>query len=160
MEEQRGGSCLEIGFGSGVVLSGAAGRFDLAVGTDLLGLDEAKLARAPGLELVLADRATCFRDGVFDLVFFNPPYLPSERVEDRAVDGGASGVEVPLSFLEDAVRVMKEEGSVLVLLSDLGDVSSFFSRVGRLGLSASPVAEKRLFFERLVVYRVERPGRG
>lgn len=151
-----GGACLEIGFGSGAVVSSLSQRFRLAVGTDVLRLDEARLARSPGVDLVLADRAGCFRDGSFDLVLFNPPYLPSEDVEDAAVDGGRFGVEVPTAFLEDGARVMKPRGTLLALVSDSGDVDAFLARGRELGLKARRVAGLRVFFENLLVFKMER----
>ncbi|MDA4116449.1 MAG: hypothetical protein OK442_07840 [Thaumarchaeota archaeon] len=153
-----GGSCLEIGFGSGTALSSVSGRFDLAVGTDVMGAEEARLAIRPRVELVLADRARCFRDRVFDLVFFNPPYLPSATVEDAAVDGGPTGLEVPLSFLEEGLRVLKDGGVVVALLSTEGDVRSFLARCTSLGLEVEPMAEKRLFYETLSVFAIRRGG--
>jgi len=153
-----GESCLEIGFGSGAVLAGVSGRFQLAVGTDVTGLEEARLAAGPGVELVLADRATCFRDGVFDLVFFNPPYLPSGTIEDEAVDGGPTGVEVPVLFLEEGLRVLGEGGTIVALLSTEGDLGSFLSHCSNLGLAVDSVAEKRLFYETLSVLTMHRVG--
>ena len=156
LEPFSGGSCLEIGFGSGAVLASVSRRFQLAVGTDVIGVDEARLARGAGFELVLADRATCFRDGVFDLVFFNPPYLPSLRVEDRAVDGGPGGVEVPVSFLEEGLRVLKKDGTIVALLSTEGDLQYFLSHCGDLGLAVDTITEKRLFYETLSVFTIRR----
>ena len=156
LEPFRGGSCLEIGFGSGAVLAGVAPRFVTAVGTDVIGLEEARLGLSPKVEVVLADRATCFRDSVFDLVYFNPPYLPSEKVEDRAVDGGPSGIEVACSFLEDGERVLKEGGTVVVLLSEEGDVDSFVARARALGLKVEVLRKERLFYETLVVFKLVR----
>ena len=66
------GICLEIGFGSGAVLQSLLPRFSLVVGTDITSLDQARAARGSA-EVVLADRASCFREGTFDLVAFNPP---------------------------------------------------------------------------------------
>jgi release factor glutamine methyltransferase len=154
-----GGSCLEIGFGSGAVLASVSGRFGLAVGTDVVSLEDAKLATDPRLELLLADRATCFRDGVFDLVFFNPPYLPSLLIEDRAVDGGPTGVEVPVLFLEEGLRVLREGGTIVALLSTEGDPASFLSHCSNLGLEVETVTEKRLFYETLSVLTIRRAGR-
>ena len=151
-----GDSCLEIGFGSGAVLASVSSRFGLAVGTDIIGLREARLALGPRVELVIADRATCFRGGVFDLVFFNPPYLPSGPIEDETVDGGPTGVEVPLSFLEEGLRVLKEDGTMVALLSSEGDPESFLSRCSILGLAVELVAEKRLFYETLSVLTIRR----
>lgn len=155
-----GGACLEIGFGSGAVLSSVSGRFERAVGTDVIGLDDAKLARAPGVDLVLADRAAPFRDGVFDLVFFNPPYLPSGPVEDEAVDGGPTGVEVPISFLDEALRVLREDGTMVALLSTEGDEESFLSRCTDLDLNVEPIATRRLFYETLSVFMIRRAVAG
>ena len=62
----------------------------------------------PAWSLILADAASCFMDGCFDLVAFNPPYVPSGKIEDVAVDGGAEGTEVALRFLEEALRVVEE----------------------------------------------------
>jgi release factor glutamine methyltransferase len=152
----RGDSSLEIGFGSGALLASVAERFRLAVGTDMMGVEEARLSRTSSVDLVLADMAKCFRDGVFDLVFFNPPYLPSDRIDDATVDGGRGGTQVPISFLQEALRVLTREGSVMVLLSDAGDVGSFLTYCKGLGLYVEPVAEKRLFYEKLVVFKIRR----
>jgi methylase of polypeptide subunit release factors len=158
LEPFGGGSCLEIGFGSGAALASVSTRFGLAVGTDVMGVEEAKLALRPGVLLVLADRARCFRDRVFDLVFFNPPYLPSGEVEDAAVDGGPTGVEAPLSFLEEGLRVLKDGGVVVALLSTEGDVGSFLASCTSQGLEFEPIAEKRLFYETLSVFAIRRGG--
>jgi release factor glutamine methyltransferase len=155
-----GGSCLEIGFGSGALVSSVADRFALAVGTDVLALQEARLAADPRVELVIADRATCFRDEVFDLVFFNPPYVPSSPIEDVAVDGGPTGVEVPVSFLGEAVRVVRKAGTIVALLSTEGDREAFLAHCGDLGLEVESITEKRLFYETLSVFRIRTGGEG
>jgi release factor glutamine methyltransferase len=153
-----GESCLEIGFGSGAVIAGVSDRFGLAVGTDVVGLEEARLAIGPDVELVLADRAKCFRDGVFDLVFFNPPYIPSGPVEDEAVDGGQGGIEVPIAFLEEGLRVLRRGGAIVALLSNEADLGSFLSHCDILGIAVESVAEKRLFYETLSVLTMRRKG--
>jgi release factor glutamine methyltransferase len=156
LEPFSGDSCLEIGFGSGAVIASVSERFRLAVGTDIIGLEEARLALGPRVELVLADRATCFQDGVFDLVFFNPPYLPAEPIEDGAVDGGPTGIEVPITFLEEGLRVLRWEGTIVALLSNEGDLRSFLFHCNILGLEVESVAEKRLFYEKLYVLTITR----
>jgi release factor glutamine methyltransferase len=156
LEGFKGDACLEIGFGSGVVLRDMAARFRLAAGTDITGLEESESARSPGIDLVLANKATCFRDQVFDLVFFNPPYLPSQGIEDKAVDGGRGGIEVANSFLEDGLRAMKTDGAVVALMSDKGDLRSFVDRCEKSGAEIEEIAQEKLFYERLVVFKIRR----
>jgi release factor glutamine methyltransferase len=155
LSSQSGGRFLEIGFGSGAILHSLLPRFSLVVGTDVLPKD-----RAPrdlgSAELVLSDGAGCFREETFDVVAFNPPYLPSEGILDRTVDGGRGGVEVPLRFLEDALRVLRDGGRIFVLLSDLGDLKTFLSRCETLNVRVREVQRVRLFFESLVVYEIRR----
>jgi release factor glutamine methyltransferase len=150
-----GGSCLEIGFGSGAVLRSLVPRFSLVVGTDIAARDRRGITKGSA-EVVLADRASCFRDGVFDVVAFNPPYLPSETISDRTVDGGHGGVEVPMRFLVDALRVLKAGGLILVLLSDQGDLAGFVSHCLGQGLSVREREKTRLFYETLFVYEIRR----
>ena len=146
-----GESCLEMGAGVGVTLADLAKRFSLAVGTDLVIPDRRGWRGRPG-NFVLADRAACFSDGSFDLVAFNPPYLPSEGIEDVAVDGGAEGVEVALGFLREAFRVVKRRGKVVLLLSSLDSIEDVQRECARNSFSLRRVAEKGLFFERLYVF--------
>jgi len=155
-----GARCLEIGFGSGAVVEDAASRFRLAVGTDTMEMDAAAMVRDERFEAVLADGATCFRDGVFDLVFFNPPYLPSLGIKDPAVDGGRGGIEVAASFLPDAVRTTKRGGDIVLVLSEESDVEGLVERCGDLGLEAREVARKGLFYEDLVVLWLRRKTPG
>ena len=150
-----GGRFLEIGFGSGAVLQTLQPRFSAVIGTDIASLGQARVAKGSA-EVLLADRASCFKDGTFDVVAFNPPYLPSGPIQDATVDGGRGGVEVPILFLDDALRVLKAEGRILVVLSDHGDVEEFVSHCLALGLSVREAARARLFYESLVVYEIRR----
>jgi len=147
---------LEIGFGSGAILQGAVARFRLVVGTDLLTVKQAVSLKVDEADMVLSDRASCFRPGVFDVVAFNPPYLPSEKVDDRTVDGGRGGLEVPLSFLDDAVRVLRPGGVVVMIVSDEANLDDFRKACEARGLRVSERARTSVFFENLVVFEVRR----
>jgi methylase of polypeptide subunit release factors len=148
LESFGGGRALEIGVGNGSNLKNIVGRFEIAVGTDLY----AELAKNRMFDVIMADRASCFREDTFDLVFFNPPYLPSDSFEDRAVDGGKGGIEVPISFLSDAERVSTREGKILVVLSSDSDTSSLCKYCENHNLRVSKYAEEASFFEKLYVF--------
>lgn len=158
LREYSGGVCLEIGAGNGGGLILLSERFGLTVGTDI---------RPPSFfegtgrfEFVVADSASCFRQESFDLVAFNPPYLPSEGLLDRAVDGGEGGEAVSLRFLEDAMRVVKRNGKIVMLLSTENPVAPVERLCEEGGFEMKLVGERHLFYESLSVYEVAPRGGG
>ncbi|MGI0079750.1 MAG: hypothetical protein ACRECH_09000 [Nitrososphaerales archaeon] len=156
LSSERGGSLIEIGAGYGSNLKSVSGNFHLAVGTDIRKTDAFEILRNTGIELVLTDRASCFRPSTFDLVAMNPPYVPSEGIEDLSTDGGRGGFEIPRLFLDDALRVMKIEGRALIVLSSETDLDEFMEYCVRNSIKFVSLAEKRLFFETLFVFELER----
>ena len=149
LEGRSGRMFLELGAGNGGTLVRLCRAYDVAVGTDVVRPEMRDWSQ--GADFVLADRASCFRDLVFDLVAFNPPYLPGEGGGDQAVDGGPR-LERPLLFLEDALRVVKPEGSVVFLLNQEADVAEFEQACVRHGFRLRPLISRKLFFEVLSVY--------
>ncbi len=145
-----GQTCLEIGSGNGGNLSELVKRFGFVVGTDIVRPE----MPMEGSELVLADRASCFRDSTFDLVAFNPPYLPSEEVEDPAVDGGRDGVDAAVAFLEEAVRVVKATGTIVILLSSYNPRERIELICREHGLTMRLEESEGLFYESLAVYSI------
>jgi len=148
-----GGSALEIGAGNGGSLVDLAGRFALAVGTDVVrpGMSDWS---TEGANFVLADAASCLRDSTFDLVAFNPPYL-RERVRDRATDGGLD-LGVAKRFLNEALRAVKSSGKIVFLLNQEADIHSFEGMCEERGFRVRKLQSERVFFEELSVYCAER----
>ena len=110
-----GSSCLEIGAGNGGGLLELANRFSLAVGTDLV-LPRVSDWSGKGAEFVLTDVASCLRDRSFDLVAFNPPYLATDSVEDRATDGGSDAMKKLVKPLRHGqITIPKEFREALAL---------------------------------------------
>ena len=61
-----------------------------------------------------------------------------------------------MRFLDDALRVLKAAGRIVLLLSDHGDLAGFLSYCSGLGLSVREIARESLFYESLVVYEIRR----
>ena len=150
------GSVLDMGTGSGFLAVEAASdpRVDHVVAVDINpdALDSARSrAGAAGvvdeIEFVLGDLFEGLEGERFDLIMFNPPYLPSEGDADEASwSGGAVGNEVMLRFLDDAGEHLNPDGDVLMIYSSesgfvLVDVDENYS--------ATILEELSLFFERL-----------
>lgn len=95
--------------------------------------------------------------GKFDLIMFNPPYLPSEPLDyddelKISWDGGDTGMKTTDRFVERFKDHLSENGRVLLIQSSLSmhDTSIF----ERCHMSWKLIGEKSLFFERLYIYMV------
>lgn len=153
----EGKKALDIGTGSGILGLFCAARGGRVTVTDVddLALRHAqKAARALGLsiQVIMSDIFSNVQ-GRFDLIIFNPPYLPSSKVEDRTVDGGAQGTALSKLFLGGLAEHLERDGTALLLVSSLNDPASLLP-------AAIPqfdyvvMAKRSLFFEELKVLRV------
>jgi release factor glutamine methyltransferase len=154
----RGGRALEIGVGSGIILEALEARFDSVTGTDI---DLEALRSCKGRSralLVCCDAASAFSaEKRFDLIVSNPPYLPSdEKVVDRTVHGGPSGIETTIKFIVSALPLLAENGRILVVISSLADSTELGNIVTRENLKRKLKMEKKLFYETLSVIELAR----
>jgi len=151
---------LEVGTGSGYVAAGLPGRAAGVVATDI-NPHAVVCARARGVVAVRTDlfSGLC---GPFDLVLFNPPYLPTlpeERIDDwleYALDGGSTGRVVIERFVADVGRVLSPFGRVLLLVSSLTDLDEVRELFARQGFVSFVVDEEVLEDETLYVLRATR----
>ena len=151
IRERRGEYFLEVGTGNAGAIKLASGRFSVSVGTDIA---RPTMTEWKGTaDFVLADGASCFRPSTFDVVAFNPPYLPEDDL-DRAVGGGRL-LEVPKAFLRDSLRVVKRNGEVLFLLNNEAHPEEFERICAEHGFDLRRITSRRHFFESLTVYSAE-----
>ncbi len=99
--------------------------------------------------------------GPFDVIAFNPPYLPTaedEKVQgvlNHAFDGGPDGNQVVLRFAAqlEALPAADRPREVLVVHSSLSDPTALESAMGKLGYQEEIVAREKHFMEELWVRR-------
>lgn len=125
LEVEPGERFLEVGTGPGLIALHAAAQGAWVVASDS---DDRALRLASGnaqanglpITLVRADVLGPFR-GPFDVVAFNPPYLPVEEDEmpDRRWNGGARGGEVVSEFLRGLLAILNPWGRAYVVVSSL-----------------------------------------
>ncbi len=96
--------------------------------------------------------------GKFDLIVFNPPYLPEDEREDKEsaleTTGGISGDEITLRFLIQSVNYLEKHGNILILLSSLTPKSKINQVIKMLNLKKTKISEKKLFMETLQVWKL------
>ncbi len=151
---------LEVGTGSGYVAAGLLGRAAEVVATDI-NPHAVACARARGLAAVRTDLFAGL-SGPFDLILFNPPYLPTlpeERIDDwleYALDGGPTGRATVERFVADVGRVLAPFGRILLLVSSLTDPGAVREVFARHGFVSFIVDEERVEGETLYVLRAMR----
>ncbi|AKH98140.1 HemK2/MTQ2 family protein methyltransferase [Halanaeroarchaeum sulfurireducens] len=153
---------LDVGTGSGYV----AARVRAETGAHVVGSDvnphACRRAAEAGVETVRADLVSPFRAAVFDVVTFNPPYLPADEDAARddwvevALTGGTSGRAVVDPFLDKVGRVLRPDGTVFLLVSSLTGIEAVVQRAGERGFSSVVVAETSFPYETLVVLKLVR----
>ncbi len=91
--------------------------------------------------------------GKFDLILFNPPYLPENDFDvEFDTTGGKYGSEIINRFLADASRHLSEKGKILLL------TSSITTQIDWQGYSRKLLGKKRVFFEELYVWELSHKG--
>lgn len=156
---------LEIGCGSGILARELSSRVQCLIATDINPHAlHATRSRAGDVELIQAD---LFKGigGRFDLVLFNPPYLPFKPEErsggwiDWALDGGESGRETINRFLRELEDHLLPGGRALLLISSLTGLHEVMETACTQGFQAKVVLNERCFFEQLYVLRIWRKGK-
>lgn len=146
---------LEIGTGNGLLAVTMAEKGANVTASDI-DRDAIQAAEERAEKRKVSDRISfvhsdMFEDieGKFDIIIFNPPYLPgdySEKTKDWA--GGEKGIEKTLEFVEGAKRHVKLRGDIYFIASSRADLSRLEQ------FSLDKVASKELWFEELVLYRL------
>lgn len=150
---------IEIGCGSVLISKELATRVRSVLATDI-NPHAVRGAKDVGIDTVRADLFRGIK-GRFDLIIFNPPYLPTQEEErtggwiDRALDGGESGRETINRFLEQLGSNLNPGGRALLLVSSLTGLEAVKKKAAAEWLQTREVACEGCFFERLHVLRIE-----
>lgn len=95
-------------------------------------------------------------DGYFDVIAFNPPYLPEETRStswiEKSWSGGNEGSEVAVRFLQEAWRHLAPGGRIYIILSSLGGFMSAL-KAAKERYDSELIEEKHMFFESIYAYK-------
>ncbi len=154
---------LDMGTGTGIIGVNAAlmGADVTAVDINPLALECAwRNAEAEGVWIRTIQSDLFERvGGVYDIIAFNPPYLPGTEADpdyDPAWSGGKDGRAVLDRFLVQFSRHLAKDGVLLLVQSSLNDPEKTDAMLSDLGFCARRVSERRYFYETLWVLEARR----
>lgn len=145
---------LEIGAGSGIISEKAK-----QLGADVLAVDIDSQAIAQlKKKAINAKQSDLFSNikGRFDLIIFNPPYLPEHKYDkQKDTTGGKKGDETIINFLLEAKNYLNKNGKILLLLSSLTPRERI-NKIIRKIWQKKKIKEDKLFFEKLEIWEIKR----
>jgi|TARA_Y100000310_G_scaffold258493_1_gene266940 release factor glutamine methyltransferase len=146
---------LEIGSGSGIQLE-TAKNFRVK---NILSCDinpaAVKHCKKLGFNCIKSDLFNNIK-GKFDLIIFNPPYLPEDKKEPKnsriSTTGGKTSSEIINRFLKQAKYHLNKNGKILLLVSSLTKGVKFNNYKKKI------LGRKKIFFEELFVLELSLKG--
>lgn len=149
IRNESGKTALDMGTGSGFLAKILSNNFGLVVATDINFVASKKAHES--VENCICCNAADALNIDFDLIVCNLPYLPSDKIDDPAVDGLKDGVEIPMKLINSASKTLKKTGKLIYLTSSLANHLELIKKTEQLGLSTKILAQKKLFFEELIL---------
>ncbi len=150
---------LEIGAGSGIHLQTALNSGIKQENIFSSDIDKKSVSHCNmlGFNCIHSDLFNEFKKEMkFDLIIFNPPYLPEDSREPinsrKDTTAGKKGNEIIIRFLKDAKNYLDKNGKIFLITSSLSEDVSFSS----LGYEAKEIGCEKLFFERLCIWELAR----
>lgn len=144
---------LDMGSGSGILAQACIdmGFKDvLAVDIDKEAIEHLKKQRINAIQSDLFDDYK-FQEK-FDLIIFNPPYLPEDKYDKQAdTTAGKKGYEIIARFLKQAKSHLNKNGVILLLFSSLSKPNIITKQAKTIGYNYKLLNKKKLFFEELYV---------
>ncbi len=147
------GKVLDLGTGSGIQALTALEKTKDVLAADI-NSEAVKNCKKLGIKAVKSDLFSNIQ-GKFDLIIFNPPYLPDDNLnlkDDLNYIGGKKGSEILDKFFSQAKKHLNKNGKILIVFSSLTlDVNKI---IKKYRFKFKKLSEQKFFFEKLFVYLI------
>ena len=152
----KGKRALEVGCGSGLlsIIMAKSGADVTAVDINEEAVETAKINASDNEADINCFVSDLFSNvsGVFDMIIFNPPYLPVEPGEnDPTYAGGTTGRDTIEMFIAGVKEHLKLDGTVLLLISSLTGEEEVVKLFEKEGMATRSIAREKIPWEELIV---------
>src|SRR3989344_8389817 len=151
------GKVLDLGTGSGIQAEIA-----LKYTKDVLAVDldkeSVEYVNKKGIKARISDLFSNIKEK-FDLIIFNSPYLPEDKLEDeeskKITTGGKYGYEILERFFSQVNDYLNKNGKILTVFSSLTNKNKIDKIIRQNNFKFKLLEEQKMFFEKLYCYLIE-----
>lgn len=153
VEKFSKGKVLDIGTGNGYLMEIALKKTKNVEGADV-DEESIKICNEKNLNVYYSDLFSNVK-GKFNLIIFNPPYLPREEgmKEHKDLFGGKHGWEIIERFFKDVKNHLEKNGKILIVFSNLTNKNKVDSIIRKNKFNFKLLEEKNIgLMEKLYAY--------
>ena len=152
------GKVLDLGSGSGIQSEAALEKTKNVLAVDI-DKECVNYLKKKGIKSKYSDLFSNIEEK-FDLIIFNPPYLPNEKLEDeeskKITTGGKDGYEILERFFSQVNKHLNKNGKILIVFSSLTKKSKVDKIIEENNFKFKILEEQKMFFEKLYCYLIEK----
>jgi release factor glutamine methyltransferase len=157
----KGKSFLDMGSGSGIQAKAAVKAGAKSVLAADISSEAVKSLKSQKIQAVKSNLFSGIKKKkLFDIIAFNPPYLPEEKKEPAelkpATTGGGKGDEIILKFLKQAKSHLSKDGIILLILSSLTPKERINRVLERQKMKKEILASQSFFFEAIELWIIRK----
>lgn len=156
------GKVLDMGTGSGIQALLVSKKADEVLGVDInpkaieIAKENAKINRSKNVDFLRSDLFEKVK-GKFDLILFNPPYLPAEeRIPgSEKWAGGRTGRQIIRRFAKKAKKYLRPSGKILMVISSLTGLEEVKRIFKKKGFKSKVIKKKKIPWETLYALEIK-----
>ena len=145
------GKILDLGTGSGILAKEALKHSKNVLAADI----NQEVLDNLDIPKIKSDLFENIKDK-FDLIIFNPPYLPEDKREPKksalATTGGKKGYEILEKFFKQVKNNLNKNGKILIVFSSLTNKEKINKIIENNSFKFKLLEKKKLDFEELYCY--------
>ena len=152
------GKVLDLGTGSGIQAETALRHTKDVLAVDI-DKESVNYVKKKKIRAIISDLFSNIKEK-FDLIIFNPPYLPEEKLEDdesrKITTGGKYGYEILERFFSQASKYLNKNGKILIVFSSLTRKNKIDKIIKNYNFKFKLLEGQKMFFEKIYCYLVEK----